>query len=124
MSESWSERLTREHNARAMAQLAARKIPPCHLPRPAYVYLGQLADGLHKIGYTTRLRARQAEIRTDFRDPGFLIIWSALGGPDMEVELHRAFAAIRIGNRELFKFPGRDAVAEVAAAYRRLMESR
>lgn len=123
MIETWSQQLTREHNARAMAALDARQIPPCRLPLPAYVYLGRLADGTYKIGWTTRLRARQSEVRVDFRDPCFVIVWSALGGPDAELALHAAFADIRIGRRELFDFTGRDPIAEVQAAYDLLRSS-
>lgn len=113
MRETWIE-----HNLRK----AGERIGPMHGPRPSFVYLGQFTHPSRaKIGRSMDPHKRRAEIRHTYGDPRFEMVWQAIGGAEMEQALHGYFHLERVDPlHEFFDFIGRDAVAEIQAAYDQL----
>lgn len=98
----------------AVRALMRTRVPqPEAQPRAVYL-IGGRPDGPVKIGISHDPQRRARTLGTMSAVPARLL-WSTLGGHDLESALHKHFDEIRM-HGEWFDFTGRDAVAEVAAA--------
>lgn len=91
--------IAREHDA-AVQRLAARPAPA---QLDSVVYYARLSDDVVKIGTTTRLPGRMAELRLDMS----AVIATEPGGFGVEWRRHQQFAEERYGRREDFALSDR-----------------
>jgi hypothetical protein len=80
------------------------------------VYYVQRSDGLIKIGTSAVFRARLSALRAEHGSVQILL--THRGGLDREHEMHRKFAKLRVGNRELFR-PGKPLMTWIISVRRR-----
>lgn len=82
------------------AEFSPNEPPPI---QPAYVYYLMVSPSKVKIGFTTNLRDRIINLRSELQ----YVVAIERGGRDVELRRHKEFAAERFGRREDFRLSER-----------------